>query len=103
MLLIDQLNPLVYVIASLTLWFAFDIFQNEYYYNYQTESFLIYAMHINVSAIITKVIALLLPKTSLFACFNYIATLALTIAIICAFGIFIGKKLPKVKKLLAGR
>lgn len=100
---IQYVKAIILIIFSISIWYAFDLLKNDYCYEYQKESFLIYAMHINVSALFTKVVYLILPKTTLMAIFNYVTTIIFTISIICVFGVFVGKKFPKIKKIIAGR
>lgn len=52
------------------------------YRSFMENSFAVYALHVNVSAIITKVIYLILPKNNLFAIFNFVVTVILTLVVI---------------------
>lgn len=100
---LKYLETIILIIFSLSLWYSFDLGKHEYYLEFQKESFLVYAMHINISSILTKLIYLLWPKNSIVALCNYILTVILTLLIICWFAIFIGRKFPKLKQILAGR
>lgn len=97
------LLPIIFIIFSLSIWFSFDLLKNNKHYAYEKESFLIYALHINTSAIFTKLVYIILPKTILCAAINFILTIIVTIILICTFGIIIEKYLPKFKKIIAGR
>ena len=65
-------------------------------------SFAVYAMHINVSAIFAKLIYLALPKRQWMALPNFILTLVLTLIFIRLFCYVVEKISPKLYKLITG-
>ncbi len=65
-------------------------------------SFLVFAMHVNVGAIVTKLLYLALPKSYIFAIPNFIATTIITLLIIELFCVALKKLCPKVFELLSG-
>lgn len=89
------------IACSLSLWKAFDIFENNIYHGFETESFLIYAMHMDISIIISRILYIVfrgqLPLT------NYILTIITTITLICAFGRLLRKTSPSTARFLCGR
>lgn len=93
----------VIILFCFSFWFAFDLLKNDGYFNFQTESFLIYAMHYNVMAIVCKLISLITPDNLIFAVCNYIITFVISVLIICTFAWFVRKHFPKFKKVLSGR
>ena len=72
---------------------AFPIFKN---------SFAVYAMHINVSAVFAKLIYLFLPKRQWMALPNLILTLVLTLSFIRLFCYVMEKFSPKLYKVITG-
>lgn len=98
-----NIRPIILILFALMLWRLFDIFENRRYYRFEQESFLVYAMHMNVSAVITKIIYFLLPKVTIFSVINYLATLVVTIFLIVEFAFIIRKYLPKIGRIITGR
>lgn len=98
-----NIRPILLTICALAIWRIFDLFQNEKYYKFETESFLIYAMHINVSAVVTKILYFVLPKHIGFSVLNYMATIVISVSIINFFAGIVSKTSPKMKMIIAGR
>lgn len=97
-------NAAVRCAYCLAFWYSFDLFSSStYYYEFEKESFLIYAMHINVLAVITKLLYIALPKSDVFALINWLATLFLTVAAICYFAMLLKRFCPKIKTIICGR
>ncbi len=96
-------KPIILCVYSISLWKVFDCLPEGKNYGVEKESFLIYAMHTNVSAIITKLLFLMLPKNVCMAAINYFTTIVLTIVIIYFFTVILNKFFPKAKILLKGR
>lgn len=101
---------IVFTLASYALWCSVDLFVDKILYRpIYGRSFPVFAMHINVSAIIYKILYLVLPKMGCWAFFNFILTLILSIIIIngvciiferyfpIAYGLLMGKGLKKNK------
>lgn len=100
---LEILQVVVFSLCSFALWNIVDIFidkikPREIYSN----SFAIYAMHTNISAIITKLIFLCLPKSEWMAIPNFIITAIFTLTIINLICIFLQKFFPKVHAILLG-
>lgn len=72
---------------------SFSLFKN---------SFVIYAMHINVSAVITKLLYLVFPKCGWMALPNFILTLVLTVSVIHLFCHIVNKISPNLYKIITG-
>lgn len=88
---------------SLSFWFAFDIIINNISPKpFMKRSFMVFVMHINVSAIITKLLFLALPKTNLVVIPNAIITVFLTLLFINYFCIVLHKICPRLYSLLTG-
>lgn len=97
-----DIQPILLCVFALAAWGGFDLLKNETYYKFEVESFLIYAMHLNVGAIVTKILYLFLPKNTVFSVVNYLGTIVITILLIVNFSNIIGKVSPKLKKLVSG-
>lgn len=102
MLSYSFVNLCIITLYCLAFWWAFDMFPNKNYFSFEKESFLIYAMHINVSAIIAKLIYLLLPKQDFIAPVNYILTMVLTVTFISVFAYIVDRFIPKFRILISG-
>ena len=59
-------------------------------------------MHMNISAIITKLIALCLPRTPWMAIPNFIITVILTLIVINVVCVLLERFLPHVNAVLMG-
>jgi hypothetical protein len=97
------LKSVIFVLASFALWNAVDLFidyiRPRAIYG---RSFAIFAMHINISAIITKLIALCLPRTPWMAIPNFIITVILTLIVINVVCVLLERFLPHVNAVLMG-
>ncbi|MBQ2389657.1 MAG: hypothetical protein II305_06355, partial [Clostridia bacterium] len=90
-------------LSAFALWNITDIFidkvkQRKVY----SRSFAIFAMHINTSAIITKLIFQCLPKSEWMAIPNFISTVILTLFLINVICSVLEVFLPKVYSILMG-
>lgn len=93
----------VYVLSAFALWNVTDIFVDKIKpRKIYIRSFAIYAMHINVSAIITKIFVLCLPKNEWIVIPNFLATAVLTPLSIHLFCVLLEQFLPKVYAVLIG-
>lgn len=70
---------------------------------FMKNSFAIYAMHINISAIITKILYLILPKNNWLACLNFFLTILLTLIVIHLICVILEKTAPKIDSVLFGK
>lgn len=67
-----------------------------------SNSFIVYAMHVNVSAVISKLIYLSLPKNGYMALPNFILTLPLTIIFIQFFSSAVNQISPRLYRIITG-
>lgn len=97
------LKSVIFVLASFALWNAVDLFidyiRPRAIYG---RSFAVFAMHINISAIIAKLIALCLPRTPWMAIPNFIITVILTLIVINVVCVLLERFLPHVNAVLMG-
>lgn len=94
----------VFTMAVYSLWSMVDLFiDNISLRPMHARSFPVYAMHINVSAVIYKICYLLLPKNGYMAIPNFLITLILTITLINVFCIIFERYLPSAYALVMGK
>ena len=97
------IKALLNIANAISFWFAMDIFTDKMkMYNFYSRSFAVYAMHVNVSAIVCKLYYLILPKNQWFAFPNFVLTLVTTLVLINAFCLIVKKFLPKLSGVLMG-
>ena len=98
-----RIEPLVLIIFALSLWFAFDMVADHVKPRaFHTRSFMVYAMHVNICAIIGKLLYFVMPKSVAFAPVDYILTVILTLAVIEVFCLILKKLLPMVYSVVSG-
>lgn len=91
---------IVFVLASYSLWSIVDIFIEKIpHSSIYARSFPIYAMHINISAVVYKIAYLILPKSNYSAIPNFIITVIVTITIINVFCVLFEHYLPAAYSL----
>lgn len=91
------------IVYSYALWTTVDLFIDKIKIRaFMKHSFFVYAMHVNVSAIITKFLWILLPKNYVFAVPNFIITLVCTLFLIELSCCILQKFLPNIYTLLSG-
>ncbi len=95
---------IVKLFAAFSFWIMFDFFKScvnfeKKYYNY---SFWVYALHINISAVIAKLFYLCFSKNPLYSYLNFVVTLFVTLFIINMLASFVQSKLPRLYSLLSG-
>lgn len=92
------------ILCAFAVWCIFDLFidkiKNRKIYK---SSFAVYAMHINVSAVVTKLLYFVLPKSAVFAMVNFSLTVVVTLLLIYAFCVVLARFLPGVYYVLMGR
>ena len=94
----------IFTLSSFCLWNAADIFMDKIGDAPAfSRSFAVYAMHINVSAIITKLIALAANKQEIWAIPNFLITTIFTLIIIDLFCTVTSRYCPKLYAVLMGR
>ena len=98
------LKVVVFTLSAFALWNIADMFIHKIRpRKIYSRSFVIYAAHVNISAVISKIIFLCLPKNGWMAIPNFIVTFVLTLIVINVMCIFLEKILPKVYSLLTGK
>ena len=99
----EQINLIVKVVSCAGFWVFFDCFEMRHCPKFMQESFLIYAMHSLVGAVLTKVFYMILPPAPFRLALVAVLAFPLTIVIICTSAMFMGKYMPRVKRILAGK
>ena len=100
-------NPLVFNLlmtaGALGLWFAADpILRRMKPRHCHRTSFFVFAMHINVSAVVARLCYLLLPRAQGFAIVNFLLTTLATLVIIDLFCRLLERFLPRIHGVLSG-
>ena len=91
------------ILTSILFWNAMNIVMHIISVKkYMKRSFLVYALHVNLSAIITKVLYLIGPKSVFFSLVNFLLTTALTLGFIETFALVTEKHFPKIYSILTG-
>ncbi len=101
---IPVLNTLVLILGSIALWWLFDLFvaPTPKVRTIHKHSFWVFALHLNVSAVVTKLLFFALPKQTAFGIVNFILTTVITLAIIELICFALSKILPRVYAVLSG-
>ena len=99
----DTVMLIMRLVAAFSFWIMSDLFMSSIpdreYFNY---SFWVYAMHINVGAIVSKLVYIALPKASILSIVNFIVTIPLTLLIINTIAKIIQINVPKLYTALSG-
>ena len=99
----SAVEVVVFTLCSFAVWNIVDLFIDRIKPRpVFSRSFAIYAMHVNVSAIITKIVLLCLPRSEWFAIPNFMITFILTVLVINLACVFMEKYLPKVYSIFMG-
>ena len=93
--------PILFVMCF-AFWFIMDFFVKDGYHDFETISFLIFAMHLNVGAVFAKLLYLAMPKSVYFAPVNYVLTIVLTVIFIYLFDIVL-RRIPYLRRILTGQ
>lgn len=97
------LKVVFYTLSAFALWNLTDMFIHKVKpKKIYCRSFAIYATHINISAVISKLLFLCLPKNNWMAIPNFIITFILTLILINLICIFLEKFMPRVYSILMG-
>lgn len=97
---VQVLNKLVYVLG---LWWVIDLIVNKIkIFPFMKNSFMVFALHVNISAIVSKLIYYVLPKYSAFAYVNLLLTLIITLVIIELICMFMKRFCRKLYGVLTG-
>ena len=98
------ISVVVHIFCAISLWCLFDAFIDKMKERpLYSRSFLVYAMHVNIAAIITKLTMFVLPKNEAYAILNFAITLVATLVFINLFCIVIERYFPSVYFILSGK
>lgn len=92
-------------VYALSFWYAADMFdfKNRKLKPFMGDSFFVYAMHINLSAVIAKLLYMIMPKGVIWSIPNFVLTTVLTLLIILLFAFVLRKYLNPVYLILSGK
>ena len=92
------------LLAAAAFWCAADLFADKLgRFSFVGASFAVFAMHTNVSAVVTKLCFYALPKKEAAGYANFFLTIVITLMIIVIFYRIICRFFPKMAKVLFGR
>ena len=94
------LNRIVYVLG--VWWFADLIVDRIKVRPFMYHSFIIFAMHVDIGAIVSKLVYMALPKSSAFAYISFLLTVALTLLFIEGTCMFLKKYCCRLYGILTG-
>lgn len=98
-----MLIPAFRMLYALSLWVLADALCTRVRARvFMEHSFWVYAMHVNVGAVITKLLTLLLPGHWAMAFVNFLLTTVLTLAVIELTCVLLSRFTPKVYRVLSG-
>ncbi len=92
----------ILLVMCFAFWLIMDFFVKDGYHDFETISFLVFAMHLNVGAVFTKLLYLAMPKSVYFAPVNYVLTIVLTVVFIYLFDIVL-RRIPCLRRILTGQ
>ena len=99
-------NIILLTVYALSFWFAADLMLNIKKISVKPffdDNFFIYAMHINVSAVIVKLLYMVMPKNVIFAIPNFVISTILTLISILFFAYILRKKANKLYLVISGK
>lgn len=104
-----EVNPvidvIILIVLSICFWHMFDICMPKSLVNIPDvfkHSFWVFALHVNISAVISKLLYMILPKIFYFSLINFALTTILTLISIEIICYYIKKIVPSIYALLAG-
>jgi len=98
-----MVNKIVIIASAFAFWNASDlVVERLKMRGFYSNSFANFAMHINVSAVLSKLFYIALPKTPLFAIPNFVLTVITTLLLINLFCAGLKRFLPSVNSVLMG-
>lgn len=101
--LLKSIDIIITILYCLSFWVMIDVFINKITVKpYMNTSFFIYAMHVNISAIIIKLFYLLMPQYPLMSILNFIICSILSIILICIICKFLDRFFPRTYRVLSG-
>ncbi len=97
------LTDVLALLGAGAFWCASDLFAQKLgRFRFVNASFAVFALHVNVSAVVTKLLFFLLPKSSGAAIWNFFLTVLITLSIIVVFFRIISKYFPRLATVLFG-
>lgn len=96
-------ESIYFSVWCLSAWIIFDIVVEKLQNcHFMRHSFWVFALHINVGAVMVKVLFFILPKEGVMAIVNYFLAVVITLFIIEMIATSIQKYLPQIYNLLSG-
>jgi hypothetical protein len=97
------LNTFATIIMALALWILLDpLTEKVKTRDFMKTSFFVYALHVNTSAVITKLLYIVLPKNCWFAVVNFLLTVVFTLFTINVICILLRKYFKIIYSILSG-
>lgn len=94
-------NRIVYVMG---VWLFADLFVDRIQIRpFMNHSFMIFALHVDIGAIVAKLVYMALPKSAVFAYFSFVMTVVLTLLIIEGVSVLLKKYSGRLYGILTGR
>lgn len=99
---ITSVDVIINTIYALCFWHIlnFSIYANDR--KIYSDSFFVYALHVNIGGIVTKLIWLALPKNQYISIVNFVATISITLMLIELIAEFLRKYFKPIYKVLSG-
>lgn len=101
-----DVNPIIInihlLIFACSLWVSMDCIKDIKVKEFMKHSFMVFALHFNVSAVITKLLYLIFPSNYIFAVPNFILTTVSTLVIIETVTQILKHLMPAVYVILSG-
>jgi len=91
------------IIFALCVWMLFDLLVDKIQEReFMKNSFWVFALHINVGAVVAKLLYFVLPKQPVFSIINFVVTTICTLILIEVMSMITGKFFPRLQKVLSG-
>ena len=101
--LLPALQVVFLFVFAISFWRFSDIFVAHIKNRpFLSRSFMVYAMHENVAAVISKLLYIILPKSNIFCIPNSVLTIVITLVAINYFCVLVNKISPKFYKVISG-
>ena len=101
--IIEVPRIIIKTVYSISFWIMADcVIEKIAQKGFMSDSFIIYATHNTLKAIILKIFYMLMPKHPLMSIVSFVMCSILTLAIICLFCAFMKKYLPKIYAIISG-
>lgn len=101
--IIEVPRIVIKIVYSMSFWIMVDyVIEKIPQKGFMSDSFIIYATHNTLKAIILKLFYMLMPKHPLMSIVSFVLCSVLTLIIICLFCAFMKKFLPKIYGVISG-